>query len=43
LPRSSSAVRQRRGDGAKKFPRADLVAAFLTGVDMVNKNGSTAR
>jgi hypothetical protein len=26
----------------KKFPRADLVAAFLTGVDMVNKNGSTA-
>ncbi|HVR62958.1 MAG TPA: DUF4331 domain-containing protein [Polyangia bacterium] len=24
------------------FPRADLVAAFLTGVDMVNKNGSTA-
>jgi hypothetical protein len=25
-----------------KFPRADLVAAFLTGVDMVNKNGSTA-
>ena len=26
----------------KKFPRADLVAAFLTGVDGVNKNGSTA-
>jgi hypothetical protein len=25
-----------------KFPRADLVAAFLTGVDGVNKNGSTA-
>jgi Domain of unknown function (DUF4331) len=25
-----------------KFPRADLVAAFLTGVDMVNKDGSTA-
>jgi hypothetical protein len=24
------------------FPRADLVAAFLTGVDSVNKNGSTA-
>jgi hypothetical protein len=24
------------------FPRADLVAAFLTGVDGVNKNGSTA-
>ncbi len=24
------------------FPRADLVAAFLTGVDQVNKNGSTA-
>src|SRR4029453_1308404 len=24
----------------KKFPRADLVAAFLTGVDNVNKNGS---
>jgi hypothetical protein len=24
------------------FPRADLVAAFLTGVDNVNKNGSTA-
>jgi hypothetical protein len=26
----------------KKFPRTDLVAAFLTGVDGVNKNGSTA-
>jgi hypothetical protein len=25
-----------------KFPRADLVVAFLTGVDGVNKNGSTA-
>jgi Domain of unknown function (DUF4331) len=25
-----------------KFPRADLVAAFLTGVPMVNANGSTA-
>jgi len=25
-----------------QFPRADLVAAFLTGVDGVNKNGSTA-
>lgn len=25
-----------------RFPRADLVAAFLTGVDGVNKNGSTA-
>jgi hypothetical protein len=25
-----------------KFPRADLVAAFLTGVDGVNKNGSVA-
>jgi hypothetical protein len=25
-----------------KFPRADLVAAFLTGVEGVNKNGSTA-
>jgi hypothetical protein len=25
-----------------KYPRTDLVAAFLTGVDMVNKNGSTA-
>jgi hypothetical protein len=25
-----------------KFPRTDLVAAFLTGVDMVNKDGSTA-
>jgi len=25
-----------------KFPRADLIAAFLTGVDGVNKNGSTA-
>ena len=25
-----------------KFPRADLVAAFLTGVDGVNKDGSTA-
>ena len=24
------------------FPRADLVAAFLTGVEGVNKNGSTA-
>jgi hypothetical protein len=26
----------------KKFPRADLVAAFLTGVEGVNKNGSVA-
>ena len=26
----------------KKFPRTDLVAAFLTGVDGVNKNGSVA-
>jgi hypothetical protein len=25
-----------------KFPRADLVAAFLTGVDNVNKNGAVA-
>ena len=25
-----------------KFPRADLVVVFLTGVDGVNKNGSTA-
>ena len=25
-----------------RFPRTDLVAAFLTGVDGVNKNGSTA-
>jgi hypothetical protein len=25
-----------------RFPRADLVAAFLTGVEGVNKNGSTA-